>query len=59
MKVFLIPRCCERFSIRLDLNSAPLSECNILGKPNFNIMSENKLFATDVVFLSLIGVVMR
>ena len=32
----------ERFSISLYLNSMPLSECNILGKPNFNVMSGNK-----------------
>ena len=32
MKLSLIPRCCERFSISLDLNSILLSECNILGK---------------------------
>ena len=58
MKVFLMPSCWERFSISSNLNSVPLSECNILGKPNFNMMSENKWFATVVVFMSLIGVFM-
>ena len=43
----------------LDLNSVPLSECSVLGKPNFNVMSENKWVATVIVILSLIEVVVR
>ena len=44
----------------LDLNSIPLSECGIiLGKPNFNMMSENRWVSTVVVFLSFKGVVIR
>ena len=52
MKGFFMPSCWERVSISLDLNSVPLSLCNILGKPNFNMMSKNKWFVTVVVFLS-------
>ena len=40
-------------------NSVSLLECSILGTPNFNMMSENKWFDTFIVFLSLIGVVIR
>ena len=42
----------ERVSISFDLNSVPLLECNILGKPNFNMMSKNKWFTSVIVFLS-------
>ena len=55
MKVFLIPSCCERFALNLDLNSATLSKCNILGKPNFNVLSENNFLLLTLSF----GVVMK
>ena len=43
----------------LDLNSVPLSEWNIHGKLNLSIISENKCTATVIVFLPVIGVVIR
>ena len=45
-----------RCSISLDLNSVLLSECNILGKSNLSIFSENRCIATVAVFLSGMGV---
>ena len=59
MKVLPVPSCWERFSISLDLNPVSLSECNILGKPNFSMVSKNNFFATVIVFLSFNGVVIR
>ena len=41
--------------ISFDLNSVPLSECNILGKPNLNCISENKCMTTVEVFLLGMG----
>ena len=57
--IFFIPRCCIRCSISLDLNSVPLSECNILGKLNLTIISKNKCIANVDVFLSGMGAVIR
>ena len=57
-KFSFIPSCCVRCSISLDLNSVLLSECNILGKPNLSIISENRCIATVAVFLSGMRVVM-
>ena len=48
-----------RCSVSLDLNSVPLLECNILGKPDFSIISKNKCMATVAVFLSGRGAVIR
>ena len=56
---FFILSCWARCSISLDLNSVLLSECNILGKPNLSIISENKCMATVDVFLCGMGVVIR
>ena len=42
--------------MRVDLNSVPLSEYNILGNLNLSIMFANKWITTDEIFLSGMGV---
>ena len=53
--MFFMPSCWQRYSINLDVNSDPISECSILGNPNFNMIPKNKCVTTVIVFLSSMG----
>ena len=59
MYILLTPSFYIKYSMSFNLNSVPLSECSILGKPNLRNISENNWRAAVEIFLSLMEFVIR